>query len=336
MRDLPESRRKHRLRPGLLMVFCALSAWLVVPAIAPARPAPRDPEATAARHKPQTPAQRRRAKLQAEALKKPTLTLDSSFIRRAQAVGSVVPFTIRLKRAYEGGPGDDVLQLNFDTASTPWPMTTTAPPAAPPTTNLTGALTYVWDYSADTSGYTTQGTTETVIGGGIAMTGTGFPLASALDTVACPAPVLSVTGVTFSAAGARFGTINPFTGDVSGTINVRTAIRTKVTPCTGPAPVPDNALATTAAPDPPLPVAFTGKFTVSPTVSSDGRIRLGLLTIDDAKIPQRTTFGLIHACTDPTAADGCARKAFPVRTKLVTLTAEVLAGDQMPPAPAAP
>jgi hypothetical protein len=318
------------------MVFCALSAWLVLPAIAVARPAPPDARAVAAKRQPPTAAQRQRAKLRAQALKKPTLTLDSSFIRRAQTAGSVVPFTIRLKRPYEGGPGDDVLQLAFDTSSTPWPMTTTTPPAAPSTSNLTGSLTYEWDYSADTSGYSAQGTTETLIGGGVSMTGTGFPLAYAPNTAACPAPVLRVTGVTFSAAGVRFGTINPFTGDVNGTISLRTAIRTKATPCTGLPPVPDNALASTAAPDPPLPVAFNGKFSVSPALSSDGRIRLGLLTIDDAKIPQRTTFGLIHACSDPTAPDGCARKAFPVRTKLVTMTAEVLAGDQMPPAPAAP
>jgi hypothetical protein len=66
-------------------------------------------------------------------------------------------------------------------------------------------------------------------------------------------------------------------------------------------------------------------------------VRLGLLrVIDTPEAPQRSTFGLVHACADPTAADGCDRRAFPVRTTLMSLTAEVLAGDLMPPAPAEP
>jgi hypothetical protein len=89
--------------------------------------------------------------------------------------------------------------------------------------------------------------------------------------------------------------------------------------------------------DPPLPIAFSGRFTVSPSIANDGSIRLGVLRIaDTAQTPQRSVFGYIHACTDPAAADGCARMAFPVRTKVLNLTAEVIAGDKMPAPPAAP
>jgi hypothetical protein len=55
-----------------------------------------------------------------------------------------------------------------------------------------------------------------------------------------------------------------------------------------------------------------------------------------AQASQRSTFGLVSVCTDPAAADGCDRRAFPVRTKLVSMTADVLAGDAMPAAPSDP
>lgn len=275
-----------------------------------------------------------RAKLRRQGLKQPTLTLKSSFIRRASAAGVVLPFTIRLRKPYEGGPGDDVLSMSWDTGVVPWPLDGTQPPSAPSTTHLDGAATYEWDYGADTTGYSELGTVETILGGGISMTGDGFPIAQQAGATCTSAQALDATGMALTSAGARFGIINPFSGEVTGTINLRTDIRTQITPCDGTTPV--TADAGTTSDDPPLPVAFTGHFTVSPGLSSDGRLRLGILTVDDAVIPQRTTFGLIHACTDPSAPDGCASKAFPVRTKLLSLTAEVLAGDVLPPPPTIP
>jgi hypothetical protein len=142
--------------------------------------------------------------------------------------------------------------------------------------------------------------------------------------------------MSLTSAGGRFGTVNPFSRDANGTINLRTSIRTKAVNCAGPT-TPPTALATSATPDPPLPVAFSGKFAVSPGVTSDGFVRLGILTVTDTpQTPQRSVFGLVHACTNPAAADGCDRKAFPVRTKILSLSAEVLAGDHMPGPPAAP
>jgi hypothetical protein len=280
--------------------------------------------------------ERERRALRSQAVKRPSLTLKSSFIRRAQVVGSVLPFTIRLRRGYEGGPGDDVVSLAWDPSATQWPLPGTAPAPTPATTNLDGAISYQWDYGADTSGYATLGTVETHIGGGISMTGTGFPIATPEGSTCTSLSSLSATGVAFTAAGARFGTVNPFSGEVSGTINLRTTIRTRAVPCSGTL-TPETAVAATTGADPPLPVAFTGRFTVSPSILADGRVRLGVLRIiDAAATPQRSTFGLVHACTDPTAADGCARRAFPVRTKLLSMTADVLAGDAMPAAPAAP
>jgi hypothetical protein len=327
MRDLPGSRPHARRLLALLAATATVAGGLGVPALADAG---RKPSAG----KKQGPSERRA--LRQKAAKKPTLTLNSSFIRRAQSVNAVLPFTLRLRRPYEGGPGDDQVSLAWDPSATPWPLAGTAPAPTPAATNLDGAITYQWDYGADTSGYATLGTVETHIGGGVSMTGTGFPIAAPEGSTCTSLQELSATGVAFTAAGARFGTVNPFSGEVSGTINLRSTIRTRAVPCAGTMS-PETAVATTTAADPPLPVAFTGRFSVSPSVMADGRVRLGVLRIGDtATTPQRSTFGLVHVCTDPSAADGCARRAFPVRTKLVSMTADVLAGDAMPAAPPEP
>jgi hypothetical protein len=167
--------------------------------------------------------------------KKPTLTLKSSLtkrLKRAQTGGSVLPFTIRLRRTYEGGPGDDVVALAWDSSAVTWPLAGTVPVAGSPTTNLDGAFSQQWDFSADTSGYAIRGTVETNVGGGVAMTGTGFGIASQEGPTCTTLASLDATGVSLTSAGARFGTVNPFSGDVSGTLALRTAIRSRaaVTP----------------------------------------------------------------------------------------------------------
>jgi hypothetical protein len=270
-------------------------------------------------------------------VKRPNLSLKSSLshrLSRAALLDARLPFTVALRRSYEGGPGDDVLGLDWDSGVTPWPLAGTGPATTPVTSHLDGAFSYEWDFGADTTGYATAGTVETLVGGGVALTGSGFPIATA-EGACTTAAAIDATGITFASAAVRFGTVNPFSGAVSGTLSLRTAIRTRVTPCGGGAPT--TALARTGGDDPPLPVAFDGRFTVSPAVTADGRMRLGVLRIaDTVAAPQRTTFGLIQACTDPAAADGCGRRAFPARTRMVSLTADVLAGDAMPVAPADP
>jgi hypothetical protein len=269
-----------------------------------------------------------------------SLTLKSKVrkrVRRAQAAGAVLPFTIRLRRSYEGGPGDDVVALSWDPSASPWPLAGTAPVAGSATTSLDGAFTSQWDFGADTSGYATRGTVETHVGAGVALTGSGFGIAAPEGATCTTWAALDATGIALTSAGARFGSANPFSGEVSGTLSLRTAIRTRAVPCGGDPATAATAVARTADADPPLPVAFSGRLTISPAVTADGRVRLGVLRIADTPAtPQRSTFGLLHACADPAAADGCDRRAFPVRTRLVSLTAEVLAGDAMPAAPGDP
>jgi hypothetical protein len=322
MRDLLGPRPIRRLLPAHVLVASALAAGAAVPASA------REPEAPSARSAAAA------KQLRHAFVKKPRLALSKTFLKRAQASGAVLPFTIRLRRPYEGGPGDDVVQFSWDAGATTWPLPGTLP-APPAGSDLSGSLTYEWDFSADTSGYATLGTVETKIGGGISLIGTGFPIADPDPTATCDkASALAATGITFTSAGVRFGTVNPFSGEVNGTINLRTRVRTAATPCAGGTPV-SLPVAATGTTDPPLPVAFQGSFAVSPSVAADGSIRLGVLKIAVGS-PQRSTFGLVKACTDATAADGCGAQAFPVRTKVVSLNAEVLVGDAMPSPPGDP
>jgi hypothetical protein len=288
----------------------------------------------------QTAAQRRAA-LRKQLLANPRLMLNSSFMHRLEVAGAMVPMTIRLKRPYEGGDGDDVLRLTWDPATEPWPLPDTTAPSES-LTNLSGSLTYEWDFSADTSGYATLGTIETLLGGGISGTSTGFPIAADNPLADCAAATppsiksLRATGMSFTSAGSRFGIVNPFSGDISGTINLRTQIRTIATTCAGDQP---SQLATTTSDDPPLPVPFNGKFTVSPGVTSDGILRLGVIKLDADTMPQRSVYGYIWACTVPSASnpsDLCNRQKFPVRTSFKSLSAEVLVGDHMPDPPPPP
>jgi hypothetical protein len=327
MRDSPGTRtftRPSRAWTSLLIATSLAGGSLVLPASGgAARAAPA-----------KAPAESR-----SFVAKRPSLTLKSRVrqrLRRAAADRDVLPFTLRLRRPYEGGPGDDVVALDWDPSASPWPLAGTGPSPAEALTRLDGALGYQWDYTADTSGYATPGTVETHVGGGIALTGSGFPIAAPEGSTCTTLASLDATGLSLTSAGARFGTVNPFSGDVSGTMSLRTTIRTRAVPCGGDPATAPTAIARATGADPPLPVAFSGRFTISPAVTGDGRIRIGLLRVDAAETPQRTTFGLVQACTDPLAADGCDRRAFPVRTKLVSMVAEVLAGDVLPPAPGDP
>jgi hypothetical protein len=323
MRDSPGSRtlrRPARALTSLLLATCVAGGSLVLPVAGDARAAgPAQGYAKA---------------------KRPNLTLRSRVmqrLRRAAVGDDVLPFTIRLRRSYEGGPGDDVVALSWDPSATPWPLAGTGPSPVAALTHLDGALGYEWDYGADTSGYASPGTVETSVGGGLSMTGTGFPIATPEGQTCTSLSALDATGIALTSAGGRFGTVNPFSGEVSGTMSLRTTVRTRAVGCGGdPATAPTGVARTTGA-DPPLPVAFSGRFTVSPAVTADGRIRLGILrVVDAADTPQRSTFGLVHACTDPLATDGCGRQAFPVRTKMVSMTAEVLSGDLVPAPPPDP
>ena len=123
------------------------------------------------------------------------------------------------------------------------------------------------------------------------------------------------------------GYVNWFTGRAYGSLKLKSSFTTTSrTSCGGTvatgAPVADPA---------PVTLAYEGSFRFSPSVSLDGRIRLGVIKVADAPAPdaQRSIFGLLPACvndgpcpaTEPT---GVVR--FPQRLTTKTLTAQLLLG----------
>jgi hypothetical protein len=86
--------------------------------------------------------------------------------------------------------------------------------------------------------------------------------------------------------------------------------------------------------DTALPIPFDGTFKISPAISADGRVRLGVLVVTTAT--PRSAFGRLPVCADPTVADGCGRVLLPVRARLSSLRAEVMIGQNAPSAPPAP
>jgi hypothetical protein len=120
--------------------------------------------------------------------------------------------------------------------------------------------------------------------------------------------------------------MNLFSQEVRGTLSLRMTFAASRTDTCGATPglteIVDNSSA------PPIPVRFSGKFTISPAITPDGKLRFGKITIDDSVTPQLSTFGFVRSCTQqPAGINPCAPQQFPARFKLKRLTADVLLGD---------
>lgn len=311
---------------------------------------------------------RERRRLTAMLRKNPRLALRKSFLRKAAFVDYSMPLTVRLNPApdYVGGPNggvpDDRLEVAWNADTQAWPLPTTSYiPSPAQTVSLGGRFSLEWRFGADATGYTTLGTSEALVGAKTEMV--ALPLAP-LPTVpisdfagppACaPAdqPALAATdrpygvafapGMNVTSAGVRYGTINPFGGQIRGNLNLYFSFRSLVRgACGGP-----QALTKVVMPAPggdptapgaarPVPVSFLGQVTLSPAITNDGQLQLGRIVIDDTIIPQESSFGQIYSCTlpDPTPPSGtCApgdgdAQPFPARVKIKRLTAQLLIGD---------
>jgi hypothetical protein len=274
-----------------------------------------------------------RQKLAREVKRNPTVVLKKSFVQQAVFVDYKLPMTVRLARpnglgGYE--PSDDQLEITWDDSANPWPLAGATPAGAPATaqlTSLNGRFTLEASFSDDASGYGELGAMETFVGGGISMTATPFTV-SEFDPLCGTGPQLAVNPsvpVPITSAGGKYGVLNLFSGEMRGSLSLRMAPTTIATDgCGGTAGSPftvDNSTATA------MPLRYQGKFVISPSITADGKLRFGRLTIDDAVTPQLSTFASFRACSGVLA---CNPLAFPARLKLKKLTAEVLLGGVAP------
>ena len=249
-----------------------------------------------------------------------------SWLRKAALVNYRLPMTVRLGRPDGLGgfePSDDQLEIAWDDGANPWPLTGGAP-ASIQTTMLDGRFTMEANFGDDGDGYGELGAMETTVGGAVSMTATPFTI-SDFDPFCGSGARLGIdpaSRIAVSSAGRRYGVLNLFTGDVRGSLSLRMTSTTVSTDgCGGPSGAPFTVDNSTAV---PMPLRFSGKFAISPGITRDGKLRLGKLTIDDATMPQLSTFALFRACSGVLACDPL---PFPARLKLKTLTADVLIGS---------
>ena len=89
-----------------------------------------------------------------------------------------------------------------------------------------------------------------------------------------------------------------------------------------------------------IPIDMVGQFHISPTLTSDGRLRLFTLSFDNAVTAQKALPAILHTCsqatavaaTDPAPTDPCDGvpdddTQIPMTVQVKHLTGEVLVGD---------
>jgi hypothetical protein len=267
-------------------------------------------------------------KLKRQLKSRPGVVLGKDFIRRAALVDFKLPLTVRLTRASDASgttePSDDELEITWDDSVVPWPLTSAGGvPAAVQTTFLSGYFTVESSFS-DSDGYGELGAMETILGGKIGMSATPFRISDFAAT--CPDnPQLGVdpaTPIAVTDAGPKYGLMNLFSGDFRGSLSLRMTFSGQSYGGCAVAPTPTDTVDNTTAI--PMPVRFQGEVRVSPAVTADGRIRLGILEVDNSVTPQSSTFAYVRACT---GSAPCLPMQFPARLKIKKLRAEVLLGN---------
>jgi hypothetical protein len=75
---------------------------------------------------------------------------------------------------------------------------------------------------------------------------------------------------------------------------------------------------------PIVPITFDATFKISPGITADGKLRLGIMSVPAGSV-QPTTFARLTMCVDESSP--CTTKAFPARLKVLQMESEVLVGD---------
>jgi hypothetical protein len=315
---------------GLVLGLLLLGGSLLCAGAQASAPTPKNPKHALSK--------KQRAELRKKLLRQvrrdPASALSRSFLRKAALAEFQLPMTVRLSASDgQGGyrPSDDLLEIDWDDSVFAWPLS-----AGLPSGNQSVAISGNFTMDAifgggDTSGYGELGAIETVLGRQISMSSGPFVISDFAAT--CPdGPQLAAdanTRGTVTSTQARYGLMNPFSQTIRGTLALRMSFPSSIAATCGATPgvsaVPDNSSAN------PMPVRFDGKFSISPAITPDGKLRFGKITVDDATNAQDSTFAFVRACTQPTSDPStCDPQLFPARIKFKTLSAEVLLGDVVP------
>jgi hypothetical protein len=269
----------------------------------------------------------------------PQAVLRSGFLKKAQAVDLTLPLTLRLRRSGQG-PIDDELGVEWNSQTFPWPVgfAELQPAQGDPPPGgvipLDGTSSLEAEFGNDVSGYAGPGVVETTTGGKVAfdsgLIGPAILVSdyaqSATDNVPlCHAPTIQISNVVFGTGRATQSLLHLFGGTARVTLHVQAGTTTQVAPpdCSGGFGATNNVHAPSTS-DPIVPISFDATFKISPAVTADGKLRLGVLTVP-AGSQQPTTFARITMCVDEAAT--CTTRAFPSRLKVLQLNAEVLVGD---------
>jgi hypothetical protein len=269
----------------------------------------------------------------------PQAVLRGGFLKKAQAVDLTLPLTLRLRRSGQG-PIDDELGVEWNSQTFPWPIgfaelqPADGDPAPGGVIPLDGTSSLEAEFGNDVSGYAGPGVVETTAGGKVAfdsgLIGPAIPVSDYAQTAndnvpLCHAPTIQVSNVVFGTGRATQSLLHLFGGTARVTLHVQAGTTTQVVApdCSGGFGATNNVHAPSAS-DPIVPISFDATFKISPAVTADGRLRLGVLTVP-AGSQQPTTFARITMCVDDAA--NCTARAFPSRLKVLQLNAEVLVGD---------
>jgi hypothetical protein len=276
----------------------------------------------------------------------PRLITQKRFLRRASHAGLALPLTVRLNPviATPGGPAqapsDDLLSLDLSTGAFADPAGVLAGAVTP---GLGGKFQMIGRFDVDTTGYGTFGNLA-LDAGQVNMTADPFRLVDASPACADADPLLRTGPVSIVAApplpagDRRGGLLNWFTGDIKMRLYTQFLLNSqRRASCSDPF-FWTNRIASTS--NSVIPLDMVGHFSISPTISTDGRLRLFKVVFDDTVIPQAALPAQLHTCTQatavaasdpaPTAACDAAPGddvTVPVSVKITRLTAEVFIGD---------
>ena len=337
------------MRKAVIMALAAaLCALAVAPAAAGSAGAARLHHRNAAharKHKAAHDRQVRRQLLR-QLRRHPRLITRKRFVRHASHAGLALPLTVRLNPiiATSGGPAqapsDDLLSLDLSTGAFADPAGALAGVVTP---GLGGKFQMVGRFDVDTTGYGSFGNLA-LDAGQVNMTADPFSLVEAspacvdTDPLLRTGPVSIVAAPPLPAGDRRGGLLNWFTGDIKMRLYTQFLLNSqRRASCSDPF-FWTNRIASTS--NSVIPLDMVGHFSISPTISTDGRLRLFKVVFDDTVIPQAALPAQLHTCTqataapvgDPAPAATCDAVpgddvSVPVNVKIARLTAEVFIGD---------